>query len=745
MQAAFLISAKGFSEKQVGILFFCFGLSQFLCTAPAGYCLDYSNRKIDWVLSAGVAASALTLLTALTAADGGANMGLMIVWKILQGGITAILPPGFNGITLGIVGSTGFTHQVSRNRMMNHMGTALIVAFGSLLAYVLYPNIGLLFVVSPLAAIGMAYNLRRIKPTHVDRDAARGLIIESPTMNEYDLYDEQEEEAAVAAAALSWQRMEDEDESNGGGDTATKEHHQAEILNQLSNGKAYHRQTSTASCASRMSCPYDNITSACGGASEDQVVAPPVTVPTPQHQEQHPAASVASPAASATSSSYMPPDVVGSNPGGAQLLTSPMPESKEGFIIQAPVTGNAAPSHPTLPVMPASHPMGRSESDGSKAATSRKSYDSGPSFNMGYGTGSVTNVQQPQHPPQHVSPIPSSVPMPSNSGYSQQVYPTQSRCDSKDNGTMSGDGVPRKARTPLAVLMDPTLMMFTAVIFFFHLANSSVLPLVMQSLALEDPQTGILLSGLCILIAQAVMSYFAKVCGDYTPVWGRKNLMLMGLASLTVRCFLLSGLVYSEEVFEEYEGGSNALKALILSTQFLDAVGAGILGCLHILVTNDISGGTGRFSLMLGVTTGTMCLGGTVSGYIGQAIAQDYGYAFAFMALGVISLVPFSLYLFFMPETLPDYARPNQQISKEKRRKRLVALFKKLSEHKKRLVAAAKAHPYGRIKNPNTGSNESTIDSKTQPLQPTQGVSQYPNSYSANGQPKLPAAHVELV
>ena len=702
-----------------------------------------------------MAASALTLLTAVTAQDDGANMGLMIFWKVLQGGITAVLPPGFNGITLGIVGSTGFTHQVSRNRMMNHMGTALIVACGSLLAYILYPNIGLLFVVSPLAAIGMAYNLRRIKPTHVDRDAARALIFESPTMNEYDLYDEQEEEAAVAAAALSWQRMEDEDEDNGG-DAAAKEHHQAEILNQLSNGKTYHRQPSTSSCASRMACPYDNITSACGGGggggNNDQVVVAPegtrqptVTVAPLQQQGQHPAA-VASPAASATSSSYMPPVILGSNMGGTQVLSSPMQEYKEGFRIQAPVTGNTAPLHPMQPqpVMPGSHPMERIESDGSKAATSRKSYDSGPSFNMGYDTGPVTNAQQPQQPSQNTDPIPSTVPMASNSGYTPQVYPTPSRCENEKND-MPHDGPPRKARTPLAVLMDPTLMMFTAVIFFFHLANSSVLPLVMQSLALEDPQTGILLSGLCILIAQAVMSYFAKVCGDYTPVWGRKNLMLLGLASLTIRCFLLSGLVYSEEVFEEYEGGSNVLKALILSTQLLDAVGAGILGCLHILVTNDISGGTGRFSLMLGVTTGAMCLGGTVSGYIGQATAQDYGYAFAFMALGVISLVPFSLYLFFMPETLPDYARPNPQKLKEKRRKRLLALFKKLSEHKKRLVAAAKAHPYGRIKKTNTGNNESTLDSKTHPLQPTEGVPEYPNNYSAKSQPRLPEAHVELV
>jgi len=73
--------------------------------------------------------------------------------------------------------------------------------------------------------------------------------------------------------------------------------------------------------------------------------------------------------------------------------------------------------------------------------------------------------------------------------------------------------------------MNPTLFVFAAVIFFFHLANSSVLPLVMQSLALRDAQAGILLSGLCILIAQGFMAFFAKICGDYSPIWGRKKLV----------------------------------------------------------------------------------------------------------------------------------------------------------------------------------------------------------------------------
>lgn len=79
-----------------------------------------------------------------------------------------------------------------------------------------------------------------------------------------------------------------------------------------------------------------------------------------------------------------------------------------------------------------------------------------------------------------------------------------------------------------------------------------------------------------------------------------------------------------------------------------------------------------------------MCLGATISGYLGQALAQDYGYPFAFTALGAISLTPFILYAFFMPETLPEDARPRTE-----RRKRLRDLVKRFYEHKRRLIEAS--------------------------------------------------------
>jgi MFS family permease len=422
MQSAFLITSKGYSEKQAGILFFVFGMSQFLAQTPAGYLMDYSDKKVLLLGTAAVGTTLLTAATAFFAQENGANLAFMVFLKFLQGAITALIPPGLNSITQGIVGSTGMTGQVSMNEKMNHLGTAIIVLIGSLLAFGMYPNIGLLFVVSPIACAGVMFYLKRIQPGDIDHNAARGLDM--------------------------------------------------------------------------------------------------------------------------------------------------------------PKVGNSAQVYSPPPT--------------------KESIGETPSFSFGFGASDET---------------------------------TEDRS---------------KANSPLQVFRDPTLLIFILICFTFHLSNGTVLPLVMQTLAIANGRAGILMSGFCIIIAQIFMVASAHVCGKYSGMYGRKGLFLLGMLSVPVRCAILTLLVHIKQV----NGESAFLDILMLSTQILDGVGAGIFGTMYVLVTSDISGGTGRFSLTLGLTTAAMSIGGTVSGYLGQALAEDIGYRQAFMILGCMSLLPASLYFFCMPETL---------------------------------------------------------------------------------------------
>ena len=495
LQATFLLSTCDISEKQLAILFLSFGVAQTLSMAPIGYFLDYSKNKIRYVILASLGVSILTVGITVIARDT-ANLALQIILHALQGAITAVLPPAFNGITLGITGQAGFTHQVSRNRMMSHMGTAVLVGLSCLIAYFTYPQFEALFLAAPLAAMAATWYLFRIPNSKVHRDAARSLIMESPTMTEYCLADDV---AAAKLAALS-------------------------IMDH--------------------------------------------------------------PSGSPNRRSYQPPDRNSTNNDN---------DSNNDIISDS-----------------------RNSSFASSATTANSSSTSLPSFRFNTTKQSDTSAANDQ----------------------------------------------LRALTPSRVLADPHLRIFSATVFFFHVSNGSVLPLVMQSLALRDPQAGILLSGLCILIAQACMAFVARWCGDLSAQIGRKPLVVLGLASLSFRCFLLTGLFRAEDWFVEHfddqdvmeERGLVFLKACILSTQLLDSLGAGIMGVLQILVTSDIAGGSGRFSLVLGVTTSAMCLGATMSGYLGQTLAADYGYEWSFFVLGVISLIPLVLYLLCMPETLPDFS-----------------------------------------------------------------------------------------
>lgn len=410
--------------------------------APAGYLYDYTESKVLWLSTAGILTTLLTLFTAFFATPHGGNLTLMILVKFIQGAVTSFIPPGLNSITQGIVGATGMTEQVSMNEMMNHLGTAIIVLTASLVGVAMYPNLGFLFIVSPIACAGFLLFINRINQDDIDHNAARGLNV-------------------------------DENPSKG---------------------------------------------------------------------------------------DYVPP----SENGAAEPTNTKEPISTQ------------------------------------------------PSFKLGWNNSTLDS---------------------------------------------SSDA---KAESPLRVLRDPILLTFIAIVFLFHTANGTILPLVMQTLAIGSGRSGILMSGLCIIVAQIFMVASAKICGQYSGVYGRKPLFLIGLCVVPIRCLFLTLLLMIRG-----EGGSQFLEFVILSTQILDGVGAGVFGTMYILVTSDISGGTGRFSMTLGLTTAAMSIGGTVSGYLGEALAQDVGYKEAFFILMIMSMIPAFIYFMFMPETLPALMQ-SQSIGKHK-------------------------------------------------------------------------------
>ena len=146
----------------------------------------------------------------------------------------------------------------------------------------------------------------------------------------------------------------------------------------------------------------------------------------------------------------------------------------------------------------------------------------------------------------------------------------------------------------LAVLLhDRRLLIFTAAMVTFHLANAAMLPLVGQVLALQNKDVGTALMATCIVAAQVVMVPMAYLAGAKADSWGRKPIFLVAFAVLMARGFL-------------YTLSDNPY--WLVGVQVLDGVGAGIFGALFPLVVQDLTHGTGRFNVSLGaVTTSVGC------------------------------------------------------------------------------------------------------------------------------------------
>eukprot|EP00980_Cylindrotheca_fusiformis_P030173 scaffold24509_cov127-Cylindrotheca_fusiformis.AAC.4 len=217
----------------------------------------------------------------------------------------------------------------------------------------------------------------------------------------------------------------------------------------------------------------------------------------------------------------------------------------------------------------------------------------------------------------------------------------------EETGVQSSTLCPRTT-SPLELLKDPTLLLFVTICFLFHLTNGTILPLVRQILAIGNGRSGILLNGMSITTAQLVMAASANVCDSYSSKHGRKMLFLIALGIVPIRCAILAFLL----TIKGFNDAGVFLRFLILSTQVLDGIGAGLFGTMYILVSSDISGGTGRFGLTLGLATAAMSIGGIVSRCVGQALAEYFGYVSAFWILMDMSVVPTLMYLIFMPEIL---------------------------------------------------------------------------------------------
>jgi MFS family permease len=177
----------------------------------------------------------------------------------------------------------------------------------------------------------------------------------------------------------------------------------------------------------------------------------------------------------------------------------------------------------------------------------------------------------------------------------------------------------------------------------FQLANASLLPLVGQALTHTEGRVSSVVVSALIALPQIIVALLAPWAGRTANTWGRRPLLLIGLAVVPVR----SGFF-----------AFTTDPVLLIVLQLLDGLSGATLGVLTTLIIADLTNGTGRFNLALGFAGAISGIGASLSTSIFGIIAQRFGYTAGLLGITAVGLMSVAIVFAFMPETKPsNFAR----------------------------------------------------------------------------------------
>ena len=207
--------------------------------------------------------------------------------------------------------------------------------------------------------------------------------------------------------------------------------------------------------------------------------------------------------------------------------------------------------------------------------------------------------------------------------------------NARARGARAGDdgSHPERARD---LLQNRQLVVFSLVLVLFQMANASAIPLTAERLGQQDiAQSSLILAGL-ILVPQVLAAFLATPVASLADGWGRKPLLLVAFATLTVRIMLFS--VVPDPLW-------------LLPIQLLGGVEAAVLGLLTPLVVADVVAGSGRYNLAQGAVGIATGLGAAVSMTAVGYVAQWFSYTVGLYTLAVAAAVGFAVVLLLLRET----------------------------------------------------------------------------------------------
>jgi predicted MFS family arabinose efflux permease len=196
----------------------------------------------------------------------------------------------------------------------------------------------------------------------------------------------------------------------------------------------------------------------------------------------------------------------------------------------------------------------------------------------------------------------------------------------------------QRARKSRGVLRNRPLLLFAVCILLFQLANAAMLPLMGSILATRSSEWASTLIAACIVVPQLIVAAFAPAIGRAADAWGRRPLLFLCFAALALRGVLFA-LVTSPYA--------------VVAVQALDGVSAAILGVTLPLIVADLTRGTGRFNLGLGIVGSAVGIGAALSTTLAGYTIDHFGSSIAFYGLAAIAVCGLGSVWLLLPETRP--------------------------------------------------------------------------------------------
>ena len=190
----------------------------------------------------------------------------------------------------------------------------------------------------------------------------------------------------------------------------------------------------------------------------------------------------------------------------------------------------------------------------------------------------------------------------------------------------------------IRLLLGWRVLVFAAIVTLFHLGNAAMLPLVAGEVTTSLGKQASLVIAACIVLPQLLVAYASPHVGRLADQWGRRPVIALTFLAVPLRGVLLA-----------LSGGGKFLPLI----QMLDGISAAGFGVMLPLIAADLTRGTERFTLCMGMFGLATGLGATVSTALAGHLADRYGNETALWVLASAGLGSVLLALATLPETRP--------------------------------------------------------------------------------------------